>query len=130
MTKIIFSLLSITVLLLSCNSKTEPKLHKYYVSIHADRIQLRGGIKPETKTDTLMAKDDLDAFKNALIAALSTYEVNKSTKGGELYYFSLADSNRISVRLNPLQVDSIIHELEAIRPKTAREVGEKFFYGF
>lgn len=117
---------------ISCVKNEKPKLNVYNLEIQSDGIMNNGSIGIKTTSDTIIASDDLSAFKEALITAISTQETSSRLLKGKVYMFSLSDSAGVNIgsSLDILKADSIINSLEEIRPGIAKNVGSKFFYGF
>lgn len=130
--KIIASIILILYILFysSCGRSITTSPSVYNIEIESDGTTI-SGLGLITTKDTVLAYNDLEAFKKAYKRAIGSHETSKRLYGGKVYMFSVMDSNmnNIGPRLDMIQIDSIIRSYEEIRPKVAKEVGETFYYG-
>jgi|SRR5690606_19962150 len=131
MKKTIITLMTLSMFVISCNQKTEIKeFIKYNLEIEAD-MPMIGGLGINIKKDTVMAYDNIDAFKKGLRKAIASHETSKRLYNGKVYSFTISDTLGVNIgkNLDILKVDSIISDFEELRPEIAKEVGSKFYYG-
>lgn len=106
---------------LSCENTT--KLYPYNYTLQYDELNSQGnGYRIATKTDTVMAPNDMAAYKKVLMAVegrrIASKMVSQKIIGdtAHIYLFTVSDSlgNSVPNRLGSIVIDSINAEVSGV----------------